>query len=313
VQRLLHPPQSDDPAPFVDTRRTSELRLEQARHLLETADAEHSPDVRLRFDLGLVYELLGDTQARTDLYERAVQVLAPALEEAPDNPASTVALERLVYAIARLDRPREELAAWRRYIPKLTDERARAVDMMNMGEAEMRVGLVDDALATFREVIRLCGSLPNTGRSTYVLAMWDLAVALDRSGDPRGALAVGAKAAALTTIGPSGLPLSGRAVLTHDPDVFFAPAWEREWYLALSSSALASVADDARDSSGCWANAEAHWDAYIGPAGSAGRHDPWLPIARLRREVAHASRVAAEGRAAKLPPRGPFEQLCRGD
>ena len=251
-------------------------------------------------------------QARDDLYDRAVRVLVPALEMAPDHPASTGALERLVYAYARLDRPREELAAWRKYIPRLTDERSRAVDLMNMGEAEMRVGLVDDALATFREVIRICGSLPNSGNSTYVLALWDLAVALDRSGDPRGALDVGASATGLSTLGSSGVPMKGRAIIAHDPAVFFVPAWEREWYLALSSSAVARGASDARDSADCWADAETHWDTYIGRASSSGRHDPWLPIARVRREMAHANRVAAEKRADKLPPRAAFEQACGG-
>src|SRR5580658_2836263 len=55
VQRLLHSMPSGAPE-FLELRRDQELRLESARMLLEQADAAHSPDVRLRFDLGTVYE-----------------------------------------------------------------------------------------------------------------------------------------------------------------------------------------------------------------------------------------------------------------
>ena len=40
-------------------RGENELRLEAARVMLEDADAAHSPDVRLRFDLGVLRDRLG--------------------------------------------------------------------------------------------------------------------------------------------------------------------------------------------------------------------------------------------------------------
>jgi tetratricopeptide (TPR) repeat protein len=296
-------------------RRVHELQLEHARALLEGADAEHSPDVRLRFDLGAVYVQLANLQRDVTLYERALAVLAPAVDAEPDHPASTAALYNLADAYAHLDRGPQELATWRRHLARLSDDGERVVEMMNMGEAEMRLGFVDDALGTFREVLHLCGELPNTGGSTYVLALWDLAVALDRSGDPRGAVEAAAKASNIMVY-PSNRhgPVSGRKLIAPPPDgdpaVFFAPEWQRDWYLALGAMAAAGAAHDAREQAAQWADAEAHWDVYVAGASGGGATDPWLAVARKRREQVHTERIAAEKRAAKLPRlpagRGPW-------
>jgi tetratricopeptide (TPR) repeat protein len=299
VERLIHPPAGEGGMRFDD-----ELRLEAARAMLEEADAAHSPDNRLRFDLGMVDSYLATRQRRVDLQQKVVEVLAPALQDPldPDDGAATGALEALVYAYAKLDRPELELATWRRYIPRLVDDRARATAMMNMGEAQMRLGHVDEALGTFREVVRLCGELPNTPSvgSTYVLALWDVAVALDRSGDPRAALDTAAKAAHVDLGGRTGAYLIAR-----DPDVFFVPAWERLWYLALGAAAEAREAQDPRDAAVLWATAEHSLSEYVDRATAAGARDPWLPIARVRLDRARAERVAADRRSARLPPRPP--------
>jgi tetratricopeptide (TPR) repeat protein len=288
-------------------RRVHELQLEHARAMLEAADAEHSPDVRLRFDLGAVYVQLANLQQQDSLYERALAVLVPAVDAEPDHPASTAALYNLADAYAHLDRGPDELATWRRHLARVTDDGERVVEMMNMGEAEMRLGFVDDALGTFREVLHLCGELPNTGGATYVLALWDLAVALDRSGDPHGAVDTAAKASAIMVY-PSNRhnPVTGRTLIAPharggDPAVFFAPEWQRDWYLALAAMAAAGAAHDARDQAAQWADAEAHWDVYVAGASGGSSTDPWLAVARKRRERVHAERVAAEKRTAKLP------------
>jgi hypothetical protein len=299
VERLLHPPIGEGGLRFDD-----ELRLEAACAMLEDADAAHSPDVRLRFDLGIVYSELASRQRRKDLEEKVIEVLGPALATPlePDDAAATGALESLVYAYAKLNRPHEELETWRRYIPRLVDDRVRATAMMNMGEAQMRLGDVDGALGTFREVVRLCGELPNTPAigSTYVLALWDVAVALDRSGDPRGAIATAAKASHVDLGGRTGAYL-----IAKDPDVFFVPDWERLWYLALGAAAEAREAPDPRDAAVLWASAEHSLGEYVDHAMAAGGHDPWLAIGRVRLERARAQRIDAEKRAAKLPPRPP--------
>lgn len=296
VERLL--PSGENP-------REDELRLQAARAMLEDAGAANSPDVRLRFDLGIIY-------GRLELYPRAVPILASALEAAPDHPGATQALEALAYAYAKLNRPIEELATWRRYIPRLEDNRARASEMMNMGEAEMRLGFIEEALGTFREAIRLCQELPNSESviSTHVLTLWDLAVALNRSGDPRDAVETAAKAKGISwqkpvflASGPTVRMVTGWTEIHETGSVFFVPEWERDWYLALGAVAGALAAKDARDEASYWALAERHWGRYVaGSSGSSG-HDPWLSIARLRLEHAHAQYIAANRRAARLPPR----------
>ncbi len=302
VERLLSAPRAAG-VPMLD----DELRLEAARALLDDADAAHSPDLRLRFDLGVVYEQLATVQHRNDLHRRVIEVLAPAVQQAGDDPGANAALAALVYAYAKLDRPREELATWRRYIPRLLDERSRVAPLMNMGEAEMRLGLLDDALATFRQGLALCERLPNSiaVNSTYALTLWDLAVVLDRSGDPTTALQTAAKARSWMIGGPtqSGRITTGWDIIRDDREVFFVPDWEREWYLALGEASSAEGAADPRDEARDWANAEAHWDVYIMRASEAGAHDRWLAIARSRRERVHAARLRAEQRAAKLPVR----------
>lgn len=289
VQRLLVPPPDEDvPIPIVRDEQM-ELRLEAARALLEESRAEQSPDRRLRYDLGTVYRLLGDRQGRRDMYEAAVRVLGPATADVSDGEGLTGALESLVYAYAKLNRPRDELATWHRYIPRLLDDRVRATAMMNMGEAEMRLGRVDDAAGTFREVLRLCGGLPNSvGVSqTYVLDLWDLAVALDRSGDPQGAMEYATQA----------VHMNGIAMLESDT-VFFVPDWEKLWYEALGAMARARDEKDPGDVVRYWMRAEAKWDEYIEQADGDGK-DPWVAIARVRRDRTHRELEAAKKRAGK--------------
>ena len=45
----------------------------------------------------------------------------------------------------------------------------------------------------------------------------------------------------------TGLPVTGSTLITSDRSVFFVPAWEREWYLALDATAAAHDARDARE------------------------------------------------------------------
>lgn len=303
VTRLLHAPDAED---LVEPgqHRDDELRLATAQTMLEDADAAHSPDVRLRFDLGIVYERLATLSRRNDFQEKAVEVLAPALEFAPDHPASLEAFQVLAEAYAQLDRAQEELAAWRQYLARVTSDRARVTALMNMGEAEMRLGLLDEALATFREGLQLCETLANSGvNKSYALTLWDLALALDRSGDPAAALTIAAKARtwSWTVLGRRE---TGWDAIRDDGDVFFVPEWEREWYLALGFASAASTAADPRDATRMWAKAEKHWDTYVTSANAARpERDRWLSIARARLSHARAARNEAGRRAATLPPR----------
>lgn len=319
VERLIHAPLPDE-VPRVAQRRDEELRFETARAMLEQADAGKSPDVRLRFDLGIVYERLASDEARTELHQRVVDVLVPALEAAPEHPAATEALEALVYAYAKLDRPREELTTWRLYLARLTDDRTRVAPMMNMGEAEMRLGRLDDATGTFRSVLQICATLANSSarNSTYALTLWDLGVALDRGGDPRGAIDTAAKARELSWKEPVGLgqmrEWTGWDAIRDATNVFFVPDWEREWYLALGYAAAARDEQDARQAALLWGAAENHWETYAARAAASPGEDHWLPIARVRRDHARVERTNAEKRAAKMPqPRGRTDESSHGE
>jgi tetratricopeptide (TPR) repeat protein len=314
VERLLHAPMSDD-VTALEQRRDGELRLETARAMLEQADAEHSPDVRLRFDLGVVYEQLATAQGRDDLHRRVVDILAPALEAAPDDPSATEALESLVYAYAKLNRPRDELDTWRRYLGRLADQSVHvASSMMNMGEAQMRLGQLEEAIGTFRNVLQICTTLSNSSarNATYALTLWDLAVALDRAGDPRSALDTAAQAKELRwkEQGPLGQArdVTGWDAIRDERSVFFVPDWERQWYLALGFAAAARDERDAVAAVKLWSAAEAHWDTYVTRAMASGNDDRWLVIARVRRDRARADRGNAEKRAAKLPSREKKDQ-----
>jgi tetratricopeptide (TPR) repeat protein len=318
VERLLNRPGAEDVPPRV-RRRDQELHLEAARALLEEGGASTSPDVRLRFDLGLVYEQLAALQGRVDLFQSTVDVLEPALATAPDHPAATRALGALADAYAQLDRPRDEVDVSKRYAARVADNRERVQTMMNMGEAEMRLGRLDDALGTFAEVLQICGMLRNSvvRNDIYALTLWDVAVALDRSGDARAAVDTAAKARRLNWLnweipGPDGQPSSVTgwdAIRDHD-NAFFVPEWEREWYLALGEEAAARDEPGPSEAAASWAAAERHWSTYVDRATAAGGaadapsgETSWLAIARARLGQAHAQRVRADTRARTTPPR----------
>ncbi len=258
--------------------------LERARALLEDARVESGRDLRLRFDLGEVYEGLSH-------HERAIAVLKPALDEAPDHPAAVDALSALAYAYAKLDRSLEERDVYQKYLARITDERVRSTAILNMAEAEMRLGNLQQAVAGYREAFQQAATLPNsTGAShTAVLAIWGLAVALDRSGDPSGAAGQAKYAVELDP---------GERVIGDRRLVFFVPEYERFWYFGLAAVEHARQAGDARSAALAWGHAEALWMTYIARADTK---DRWLRIARGHRDRAHNEKLAAEKRAKNAP------------
>jgi tetratricopeptide (TPR) repeat protein len=264
--------------------------LERARAMLEDAGAASSPDVRLRFDLGEVYEALGH-------HERAVDVLSQALEMAPDHPAASDATVTLAFAYAKLGRQRDERDTYVKVLARVTDDRARATALLNLAEAEMHLGNLEDAVAGYREAVQIAASIPTSlaASETGILAVWGLAVALDRSGDPHGALE---QAKLATRMDP------GEVLIGHGPNVFFVPAYERLWYLGLASVAHASEASDPRAAASHWGRAEAIWSAYLANAMST---DRWVPLARAHKERARVRKREAERRIDKAP-RAPAER-----
>lgn len=259
-----------------------ELALGRARAMLEAGKAAESPDVRLRFDLGEVYEQL-------ERHDLAVSVLDKALDLAPDHPAAAAAWVTLAYAGAKLDRPDTERRAYLRYLELVTDERPRSTALLNLAEAEMRLGHLATAVAGYQDSLRASASLGIFGQETYTLSLWGLAVALDRSGDP-----VSARAEATRALSHD----PGMQLIGFGPNVFFVPAYERLWYLGLGHMAAGEAAADPRQARDEWSAAVRTWEDYVKRADAKER---WLPLARAHLARARERKKAADARAARAP------------
>ncbi len=230
--------------------------LAHAVRTLERANAAHSPDPRVRFFFG---RMLG----RVDQDERAVQVLTEAISFAPHHPSVNEALFALAVSLARLGRGEQEILAYGRWLDRESSREHRAVGLSNLAEALMAAGRIDEAVRSYRDA--------TAHAHDNALAHWGLAVALDRSGDPTGAIE------------------AARSALTYDPDaaqidnpnVFFVPAHDRFWYLAVGSMARATAVQDIALQTAHWHRAALYWQQYLD---AAPLEDPWVPIARLRRD-----------------------------
>jgi tetratricopeptide (TPR) repeat protein len=269
-------------------------RLEAAQNWLEEAHADTSPNVRLRFDLGVVYEQLKH-------HERAVSVLAPALAAAPDHPAAADAWIELAYAYAYLDRSRDELTAYDAYLARSPSVIGRATALLNRAEAEMRLGNLEDAIAGYRDAIAVAESISNVTslNNDDALSHWGLAVALDRSGDLTGGARVAAQAARLDP--GVRAPWPAGSIIGNETSVFFVPRYERFYYLGLGMIEHAKQAPDPRGAAALWGKAEFLWAQYVAGAEAwntshKDRPDRWLSLAKAHLTKAQKQRLAAEKR-----------------
>lgn len=253
---------------------------------LLAAGAETSPDVRLRFDLGRVYEMLGN-------YAAGARVLSAALALAPDHPMVEDALWQLAICYAHGD-AELEIATYDRYLELATHPGPRAIAFSNRAEAEMRLGRLREAIddATYATTI-------GADSEITTLALMDLAVALDRSGDQHGAIAAADRALAD--------PQAIAKVMSDGPGVFFVPDYDKHWYRALVYTAMADGHRSARElrrffvrsESDARARASLEWQAYLR---TAEIDDRWLPIARRREDDASKKLKALGG-----PPKRSYE------
>jgi tetratricopeptide (TPR) repeat protein len=265
-----------------------QAKLAAVRVLLEEAHAAQSPDPLLRFDLGEIYEMQLN-------FTRAIDVLKPAIDLAPDLPAALTAYISLANAYAYLDRSADERDVYERYLARATEVRSRAIAMLNLAEAHMHLGDLTDAVAEYKETIDVASSLPNVIEledNTGLLAVWGLAVALDRSGDESGGAT---KAVLAEQLDPN------ERVIRSGANVFFVPKYERLWYLALGATVHAKEATTVKESAERWAIVEAYWTAYVQRANP---RDRWLAQAHAHKDRAAASRASAQRRAgmALKPP-----------
>ncbi len=258
--------------------------LDHARALLDQGRAESSPDVRLRFDLGEVYYAL-------DLHAEAVRVLEPATREFEAHPAAPEAIVTLAYAYAKLDRPQQERDTYARYLVHAVDPGARATATLNLAESDMRLGRLRDAVDGYEAALAATLLLPPTSgaHETTALAVWGLAVALDRSGE-----AFRARKEATRAIGLD----PGMAIIGHGRNVFFVPEYERLWYLALGAGAAAEAAQNPHEALEHRRAQELALRTFVAKASA---EDRWLGLARVRLRQAEALRKSAEAEARRAP------------
>ncbi len=262
----------------------AEFQVAHARDLLERANVMEGEDPVLLFDLGMACE-------RLERHERAVVAFRRGLSLAPNHPAAPEALLTLAVALAKLDRPDDERGTYLAFLEQSTDPDARGVALYNFAEAEMRLGRLPEAIRGYREAMGQGRSMARTG-TTYVLALWGLAVALDRYGDTSAAEREADRAAVQ-------LDPWDHVIDNHDT-VFFVPAYERHWYLGLGAAARARAAgNDARAALRYAQKAESHWTEYVLRATPK---DRWKALAERHLTAAKRERQRLEAKVRALPP-----------
>ncbi len=281
-----------------------ESQKDTVRVMLERRGAASSQDLRLRFDLGFVYVLLGKTEELT-YYRLAASLLGEALEIGPDHPAAEEAWSRLAEACGHLGDHACERRAYMSVLRLTTEEADRGTSTLNLAETDLHVGRLTEAIRGYREALRIASRSPS--RTLAPLALWGLAVALDRSGDT---VSADKEALAVLELQAS----SGLGGLLRSSGVFFYPDYELRWYDGVGASARArkpgvTAADAARE----WRFAEDAFAAYVAAAergtnSGAGRSRPsttpadrWLELAKVRYANAKRERERAEKRRGKLP------------
>ncbi len=255
---------------------------------LNEAFRNGSRDPLLRLDLGELLSL-------QERYKDAADVLAHVLAEAPNVPGAHSAWLSLAFAYAHIDDPVSEAHAYEMYLRDEEESRDRTVATLNLAEANMRLHRLPEAIEGYREVETSAGKDPNR---TSVLAVWGLAIALDRLGDARGA-AEQAKLA--TALDPEDRERLVRPVIGDATSVFFVPAYERYWYLALGSTEDAKMATNAHDASFYWGRAVTLWKAYLGPAEGIAHPEAWNSLARAHLATAEKQLKITSDRARKEP------------
>ena len=243
-------------------------QLARSLRLLEEIDAEHSRDVRLRFDLGALLLLAGDEK-------RAATVLEGALAAAPDHPSAIDAYWSLAIAYVKLGRFDDEIDAYEEFLRRATSAEQRVRALCNRAESQIRREKLGEALRDYRESLIL--------QPEDVLCRWGFAVALDRSGDAPAAMAESKTA---ITFDPLDQALS-------NPGVFFLPAYERFWYEGLGAMARAQQIDDPATSVLWWDAAVVKWAGYLSFAPA---DDRWVPLAKAHQ--ASCQRRADEAKKA---------------
>jgi hypothetical protein len=147
--------------------------------------------------------------------------------------------------------------------------------LLNLAEANMRSHRLTEAIDGYREVEQLSAAMVAGSTETGVLAVWGLALALDRQGDARGAAE---QARIVSRMDPEDLLRERRPVIDSS-QVYFVPAYEKFWYLALAATEDAKQAGNAEASAKAWRHAVDLWEAYVEPAQKIDHPEGWNAIA----------------------------------
>jgi tetratricopeptide (TPR) repeat protein len=277
------------------------------RSLLERANADKSLDPRLRFDLGLVYLLLGASDGNV-YYKRSAEVLGAALAAAPDDPAAEEAWGRLADACGHIGDHECERRAYQNVLTLATEDirpgpgLERGTANLNLAEAQMHLGNLKEAIDGYREAMRIAQRYPFVHLAP--LAMWGLAVAYDRSSDT---VAADKEALAVVEMQRS----SGMVGLLRSRSVFFYPDYEINWYDAVGAAAQARRPNATPgEAVRYWKMAEDAYAAYIRGAerDAAKTPDRGLDLARVRYAAAKVAREKAEKKRGRAPVETPVDE-----
>jgi tetratricopeptide (TPR) repeat protein len=256
----------EDFALFGELQRQEQLELVLKRLQTATKSPE-SVAPRLLADLGEVYEELG-------MHRMAIQVLRPLVERAPSESFVEDAWLALAYAYAKTEDAQRERGAYIEYLKTAKHPRSRNVATLNLAEAEMRIGNLEASIEGYRAALEQANR-EVLSQETAILAVWGLAVALDRYGDARAAAEEAERAARLD---------EGMHLIGEGENVFFAPAHERYWYLGLGWLATARASTSNEERINALTRAASAWQAYVAKTQA---DDPWLPRAKQHLEVAN--------------------------
>ncbi|MEO8875053.1 MAG: tetratricopeptide repeat protein [Polyangiaceae bacterium] len=286
ADQILHP----DMLVSTGEKGQADNLLSRASLLLSEAIRAGSTDPRLRFDLGEVQYLQKD-------YRGTYDTLQKALRDFPNGDGAHAAWLTYAFACSMLDRPDEEGAAYDKFLRDEVTPQRRAVPLLNLAEANMRGHRLREAVEGYREVEQLSAMLANGSSETGVLAVWGLAIALDREGDFRGA----AEQARIVSRMDPETPISNRRMVLDGPGVYFVPAYERFWYQALATTEDAKQASSATLAAKEWGRVVVLWKAYLEPAEQIAHPEEWNSVAKTHLVYAEKQLKSAVDRVKREP------------
>jgi tetratricopeptide (TPR) repeat protein len=259
--------------------------------MLELSGGGALPEPRLKL---LLAQLLLDGGIGRE--QEARRLIEEALAQDPNSSMADKAWLWLAIASAKLGDSAREHAAYTRALEFTWEADRRATIYMNRGESKMVLSTrpasphtIAESLQDFRRALSLA-----TEPDIQALVLYDLGIALERTGDLPSALDAMARARAIQ-LGPlyrSALDL---------PTVFFVPAYDLFYYKALEAMAGARASGDAQERAELLERAAMSWARYLSEAEPDGH--PWVANARLHRASVEKKQAEARQRLPRAAPK----------